>query len=154
MFETVVLATDGSESADRAVTLAFDFAERFDAAIHALYVVDETEVETSPERIRGELHAALEERGEQSLAEIESQGTDVTTAVREGDPASEICAYAEGVDADLIVTGTRGRHGAHAFLLGSVAEAVVRRSPVPVLTARQLDPDERRDIPAPGEMGA
>ena len=154
MFETVVLATDGSESAARAVTLAFDFAERFEAAIHALYVVDETEVETSPERIRGELHAALEERGEESLAEIESQGTDVTTAVREGDPAGEICAYAGEVGADLIVTGTRGRHGEHAFLLGSVAEAVVRRSPVPVLTARQLDPDEESDIPAPDEMGA
>lgn len=154
MFETVVLATDGSESASRAVTLAFDFAERFDATIHALYVIDETEVESSPERVRGELHAALEERGAEALAEIESQTSDVTTAVREGDPAKEICAYTEDVDADLIVTGTRGRHGEHAFLLGSVAEAVVRRSPVPVLTARQLDPDEERDVPVPGETGA
>ncbi|QSG12742.1 Nucleotide-binding protein, UspA family [Halapricum desulfuricans] len=154
MFETVVLATDGSESAARAVTLAFDFAERFDATIHALYVVDETEVETSPERVRADLQAALQERGEEALSEIESQETDVTTAVRRGDPADEICAYAEKIDADLVVTGTRGRHGEHAFLLGSVAEAVVRRSPVPVLTARQLDPEEAGDVPEPGEMGA
>ncbi|QSG06761.1 universal stress protein [Halapricum desulfuricans] len=154
MFETVVLATDGSESAARAVTLAFDFAERFDATIHALYVVDETEVETSPERVRADLQAALQERGEEALSEIESRETDVTTAVRRGDPADEICTYAEEIDADLVVTGTRGRHGEHAFLLGSVAEAVVRRSPVPVLTARQLDPEEAGDVPVPGEMGA
>jgi len=154
MFETVVLATDGSESAARAVTLAFDLADRFDATIHALYVVDETEVETSPEAVRDDLRTALRARGEEALSEIDAQDDTVTTAVREGDPASEICDYTAEVDADLIVTGTRGRHGEHSFLLGSVAEAVVRRSPVPVLTARQLDPDEQHDVPVPGETGA
>ena len=39
--------------------------------------------------------------------------------------------------------GTRGRHGEHSFLLGSVAESVVRRCPTPVLTVRQLDEDEQ-----------
>lgn len=151
MFETVVLATDGSESAIRAVTLAFDLAERFDATIHALYVIDETEVKTSPKAVRDDLRAALRDRGENALSEIDAHSDTVTTAVREGDPASEICSYTEEVDADLIVTGTRGRHGEHSFLLGSVAEAVVRRSPVPVLTARQLDPDERDDVPVAGE---
>lgn len=154
MFETVVLATDGSESAARAVTLAFDLADRFDATIHALYVVDETEVETSPEAVRDDLRTALWARGEEALSEIDAQDDTVTTAVREGDPASEICDYTTEVDADLIATGTRGRHGEHSFLLGSVAEAVVRRSPVPVLTARQLDPDEQHDVPVPGETGA
>ncbi len=154
MFETVVLATDGSESAARAVTLAFDLAERFDATIHALYVIDKTEVETSPKAVRDDLRTALRDRGENTLSEIDSRDDTVTTAVREGDPASEICNYTAEIDADLIVTGTRGRHGDHSFLLGSVAEAVVRRSPVPVLTARQLDPDERGDAAVPGETGA
>jgi nucleotide-binding universal stress UspA family protein len=71
-----------------------------------------------------------------------ADGQDVVTAVREGEPADEIIEYAEEYDADVIATGTRGRHGDHAFLLGSVAEAIVRRSPIPVLTVRQLSDEE------------
>ncbi|MEF8825571.1 MAG: universal stress protein [Halapricum sp.] len=150
MFDTVVLATDGSASTERAVTLALDFADRFDAAVHALYVVDEEEIEATPGRVREDLRSALRESGEEALAEIEDRADDVTTTIREGSPAQEICDYTEEVDADLVATGTRGRHGEHAFLLGSVAEAVVRRSPTPVLTARQLEPGEEPDVPIPG----
>ncbi|MFB6128648.1 MAG: universal stress protein [Halorhabdus sp.] len=143
MYDTVVLATDGSASADRAVTVGLDLARRFDATVHALYVTDAGEVEASPEAVRDDLEGALREHGEDALDRL-SRRTDrsVVTAVREGRPAAEICAYAEDVAADVVVTGTRGRHGEHAFLLGSVAEAVVRRSPVPVLTVRQLEADE------------
>jgi len=143
MYDTVVLATDGSQSADRAVTVGLDLARRFDATVHALYVTDASEVDASPAAVRDDLEAALQQHGEDVLAQL-TQQTDrsVVTAVREGRPAAEICAYAQEVTADVVVTGTRGRHGEHAFLLGSVAEAVVRRSPVPVLTVRQLDADE------------
>lgn len=142
MFDTIVLATDGSESAERAITMALDLAARFDATIHALYVVDETEIDAAPERVRADLEAALKDRGQETLDNVESRTGDVHTAVRTGSPATEICSYVTEIDADLVATGTRGRHGAHAFLLGSVAEAIVRRSPVPVLTARQLEPGE------------
>jgi nucleotide-binding universal stress UspA family protein len=64
---------------------------------------------------------------------------DLETVVRVGRPTERIIGYAEEVDADAVATGTRGRHGEHSFLLGSVAERVVRRCPVPVLTVRQLD---------------
>jgi nucleotide-binding universal stress UspA family protein len=147
MFDTVVLATDGSKSAERAITVALDLAERFDATVHALYVVDETEVAAAPERVRDDLETALHEQAEDALEDIQTRAADVHAAVREGTPAMEICAYVDEVEADLIATGTRGRHGEHAFLLGSVAEAVVRRSPVPVLTARQLEAGEHDDIP-------
>lgn len=150
MFDTVVLATDGSASTERAVALALDFADRFDATVHALYVVDEEEIGATPGRVREDLRSALRESGEEALADIEDRADDVTTVIREGSPAQEICDYAEEVDADLVATGTRGRHGEHAFLLGSVAEAVVRRSPAPVLTARQLEPGEEPDVPIPG----
>ncbi|MFC6724764.1 universal stress protein, partial [Halobium palmae] len=50
--------------------------------------------------------------------------------------------YAREEDADLVATGTRGRHGENRFLIGSVAERVVRTCPVPVLTVRQLDESE------------
>ncbi|MFB6269063.1 MAG: universal stress protein [Halobacterium sp.] len=143
MIETVVIATDGSESVGRAVDVALDFAERFDAAVHALYVLEESEVESAPEEVREEMHDALEERGEDAVEAVASEaGRDVETAVREGRPAAEISQYARDVDADVVATGTRGRHGENRFLIGSVAERVVRTCPVPVLTVRQLDESE------------
>lgn len=143
MIETVVIATDGSESVGRAVAVALDFAERFDADVHALYVLEESEVESAPAEVREEMHDALEERGEEAVERI-AEDTDqrVTTAVREGRPAAEISRYAREVDADVVTTGTRGRHGENRFLIGSVAERVVRTCPVPVLTVRQLDESE------------
>ncbi|RQH01742.1 universal stress protein [Natrarchaeobius oligotrophus] len=141
MFDTVVVATDGSESVKRAVDVALDLAERFEADVHALSVVDASEVDASPEQLREELRTALETHADAALATVEGR-TDrpVTTAVREGRPAVEICEYARDVDAALIATGTRGRHGENRLLLGSVAERIVRTSPVPVLTVRQLAP--------------
>lgn len=144
MFDTVVVATDGSKSVSRAVDVALDLASRFDADVHALSVVDAGEVDASPEQLRDELEVALETNAEHALATVrERTGAGVTTAVREGHPAPEICAYAREVGADLVVTGTRGRHGENRLLLGSVAEKVVRTSPVPVLTVRQLEIGER-----------
>jgi nucleotide-binding universal stress UspA family protein len=139
MFEEIVIATDGSESVNRCIAVALDLAARFDAAVHALYVVDAGEVESSPDRVREEMREALHERGEAALATItDATVRSVTTAVREGRPAAVICEYAREHDADLVATGTRGRHGENRFLIGSVAERVVRTCPVPVLTVRQL----------------
>lgn len=142
MFETVVIATDGSESVKRAVDVSLDLAGRFDAEIHALSVVDADEVDASPEQLRDELQSALETTADSALATVEDRTdgeTTITTAVRDGRPAAEICAYAREIDADLIATGTRGRHGENRLLLGSVAERVVRTAPVPVLSVRQLE---------------
>mgnify|MGYP000082529718 CR=1 FL=1 len=145
MFDTVVIATDGSASAERAVSAALDLGGRFDATVHALYVVDAGEIAGSPETVREEFEQALATTGGKALtfvretAEAETAEDAVVTAVREGDPAREICQYAREIDADVIATGTRGRHGEHGYLLGSVAEGVVRRSDVPVLTVRQME---------------
>ena len=148
MFETVVIATDGSESAKRAITTAVDIADKFDATVHALYVIDEDEIESCPESVREQLATAIRELGDDALSFVGKQaGHGVVTATREGDPTSEIISYADEVGADVIVMGTRGRHGEHAFLLGSVAESVVRRSPTPVLTVRQLETES----PSAGE---
>jgi nucleotide-binding universal stress UspA family protein len=148
MFETVVIATDGSESAERAVRMALDIADRFEATVHALSVVDAGDVAASPDDLREDLENALTEAGDEAVAAVESRAAEVVpdcevvTAVREGDPAEEIIDYADETDADVIAMGTRGRHGDHAFLLGSVAEALVRHSPTPVLTVRQLGDEE------------
>jgi len=143
MFETVVIATDGSDSAKRGVRTALDLADRFDATVHALYVVDAGEIRGTPEAVRDDLREAMQTAGNKALSFVRDEdGDDVETAVREGKPAAQIIEYAGEVDADVIALGTRGRHGEHAFLLGSVAESVVRRAPMPVLTVRQLGGDE------------
>ncbi|SNR54390.1 universal stress protein [Halorubrum vacuolatum] len=148
MFDSIVVATDGSESVRRAVDVAVDIAARFDAEVHALYVVDAGEVESSPDEVRDDLRAALDEYGDEALATVvdtaDGRGVPVRTAVREGRPAAEICTYAREVDADLVATGTRGRHGENRFLIGSVAERVVRTCPVSVLTVRQLTDESPR----------
>jgi hypothetical protein len=56
--------------------------------------------------------------------------------LREGDPAEEIVALAEGLDADLVVVGSRGSGLVGRLITGSVSEAVVRRAPCPVLVVR------------------
>ncbi|WP_066418056.1 universal stress protein [Halorubrum aethiopicum] len=151
MFDTIVVATDGSDSVGRAVDVAIDVAARFDAAVHALYVLDTGEVESSPDEVRDDLRDALDDHGERALAAVvesgaeRDDGLDVVTEVREGRPAREIVSYADEIDADLVVTGTRGRHGENRFLIGSVAENVVRTCDPPVLTVRRLtDEDPRR----------
>jgi nucleotide-binding universal stress UspA family protein len=143
MFETIVIATDGSESVRRAVDVALDLARRFDAEVHAISIVDTDEVESSPDRLQEEMETALKEQAEEALSGVRASASlDVTTSVRVGRPAVEIREYAEAADAGLVAMGTRGRHGENRFLLGSVAERVVRTCPMPVLTVRQLADDE------------
>ena len=145
MFGTVVVATDGSESVSRAADCALDLAARFDAAVHALYVLDETQVESLPEDVHDEVRDALDEQSTEALEAVATTNrerpdpVDLETTVRVGRPTERIISYAEEVDADVVTVGTRGRHGEHSFLLGSVAERIVRTCPVPVLTVRQLD---------------
>jgi nucleotide-binding universal stress UspA family protein len=153
MFETIVVATDGSGSARRAVDVALDLAERFDAAVHCLYVVDEEEVSSSPERLQAEMRTALLERGQEAVAAVRAAtDREVRTEIETGRPASVVDGYAREIDADMVAMGTRGRHGENRFLVGSVAERVVRTCPVPVLTVRQLAADEDPEEPvgAPG----
>lgn len=150
MFDTIVIATDGSDSVRRAVDVALDVAARFDADVHALYVIDAGEVESSPDQVRTDLRDALDSQGELALDTVietaaeRDRDIEVTTEIREGRPAAEISEYAREIDADVVATGTRGRHGENRFLIGSVAERVVRTCPVSVLTVRQLNGEDPR----------
>ena len=83
---------------------------------------------------------ALHSEGESALAAVESRADDrdvpVESETLEGSPAREILEYAEAANCDVVVMGTHGRTGVDRLLLGSVAERVVRSSPVPVVTIR------------------
>jgi nucleotide-binding universal stress UspA family protein len=134
MFDHVIVATDGSRSAERAVRAGFDLAARFDATVCALSVVSESDDDRATE---GRSRAERAEAAVRAVAD-RYEGP-IETAVETGRPAAAIRAAAETQSADLVVTGTRGRDGEYRFLLGSVAEAVVRTCPVPVLTVRRLE---------------
>lgn len=137
MYDSVLVATDGSEASATAVDHGIALAARLEVPVHGLAVVetrtgydnaivDPDEVET---RLRSEAETALE------TFESTAQEADVTavTARRTGVPHEEILAYVEDADIDLVVVGAQGRSTFRRVLLGSTADALVRLSPVPVL---------------------
>ncbi|MDG5775024.1 universal stress protein [Haloarculaceae archaeon H-GB2-1] len=146
LYDRILVPTDGSASMDPVLDHARDLARIHDATVVALYVIDasaftDLPMETSYDTIR----SMLREEGETAMDEARaSMGEEVTveTDVVEGSPASEITSYAVENGCDVIVMGTHGRGGIDRLLLGSVAERVIRRSSVPVLTVRVSPPDE------------
>lgn len=141
MVRDVLVAVDGSEYTERAVKLA---AELFpDARLHLLHVLSPTEAgHTGEMALPGPADTGwYEQRQEQAealLADLagDIEGQEVTEAVRLGQPRREILQYVEEHDIDHIVMGSKGRQGFSRLLMGSVAEAVARRSTVPVTIAR------------------
>ncbi|WP_411967221.1 universal stress protein [Haloferax sp. YSSS75] len=142
-YERLLSPTDGSTCATTAHRLGSELAVETDADLHVLSVVD---VATLAADVRGpQLIDALEENADRFVEEADAIATEigvgsVTSAVEHGVSISgEIRAYVEDHDIDLVVIGTHGRSGFDRFMLGSVAEKLLRRSPVPVLTVRERD---------------
>ena len=78
-----------------------------------------------------------EDRSEKlTVAHLEGRGVAYKIETRSGEAADGILRQAQETDADLIVMATHGRKGVSHFLIGSVAERVIRRSPRPVLVVR------------------
>ncbi|WIV68357.1 universal stress protein [Natrialbaceae archaeon AArc-T1-2] len=138
--DRVVVPTDGSDAADRATDRALEIADLTGATVDVVYVIDRTiyDLEDAPRSIIGNLREGGETVLEEVAAEATERGLGVNTEVLRGAPDEEILAYADGVDADLLAMGTRGRGGGGRSdrLLGSTTARVVRRSERPVLTVR------------------
>ncbi|ELY47162.1 universal stress protein [Natronorubrum bangense] len=136
LYDSVVIPTDGSDAAERAAENALEIAEKYDADVHAVYVVDTTtyDLEDSPRSIVGLLKEGGQNATEAVAEMARDRDLDATTEVRRGVPAEELLEYVSSVDVDLIAMGTRGRAVGSGRLLGSTTARVVRRSPVPVLT--------------------
>ena len=83
-----------------------------------------------------DLLAAIDKSLTELRARVEAPGLKISSEAVQGAPATEICRVAKEGGHDLIVIGTHGRTGVARFLLGSVAERVVREAPCPVLVAR------------------
>lgn len=136
----ILLPIDGSVQSQDAVEYA---VSQFDPGeITLLHVIDPIEAGYSATAsVPGYSEEWYEHQTEEAEALFEDvietlDGEDVTTDIVVGRPSRTIVEYAEENDIDHIVMGSHGRSGVTRILLGSVAEAVVRRSPVPVTIVR------------------
>jgi nucleotide-binding universal stress UspA family protein len=140
MYDRLLLPTDMSAGVDRAIEHAIDAAQRYDAELHVLYVVDSAAYSSYPgdeyvHEFEG-LEHALEEAGEEAVAAIteraDEAGVATTAVVRHGVPHEEILEYMEEADIDLTVIGSKHRSGEYRRLLGSVAQRVTNVAQRPV----------------------
>lgn len=137
----ILIPYDGSEQADEAV--AYAASEHRSAEIVLLYVLDFVEAgyDAPPEAaVPGywdEWYEQAETQGQELLADAaEAFDGEVETAVVVGRPSRVIVEYVDEHDIDAVVMGSHGRDGLSRILLGSVAEAVIRQSTVPVTVVR------------------
>jgi nucleotide-binding universal stress UspA family protein len=142
-YRNIVIATDGSENTQRAISYGIEIAKLSGATVHALYVVDTSAFSSIPMSSDGGWEAMFEilkKEGERAVSAVkyqgEAAGVDVREVVWEGNPSNVILEFAENNNVDLVVMGTLGKTGLDRFLLGSVAEKVVRGSTVPVMVVR------------------
>ena len=135
----ILVPTDFSVCAERALDYACPLAGKLGATIHVINAIGAVLPEMSVamtdqmiETIRHNNAAALDKlvAPRRALAKFGS------VQVLEGDARDTILRIAKALPADLIVIGTHGRRGIRRALLGSVAEDVLRRAPCPVLTVR------------------
>lgn len=149
MFERILIATDGSKYSEQAAEVGMEMARLYGSAVTALFVVDISK-EYGPlgdlvSKIADDLVAGikrnLKDQGETATKKVEEiaakSGITVTRKIEEGYPAEDILRVAKEGNVNLIVMGGIGATGLEGFLLGSVADKVVRSSSIPVLVVRK-----------------
>ena len=153
--KNILVATDFSEPSGVALAYGRDLARSYNARLHVLHVVEDVMMRYSSELgfAQPDLQGELEETARRELNALmtaDDRGTlTIVTVVQSGvNIAEAVVKYAKEKDIDLIVTGTHGRGAVKHFLMGSVAERVVRTAPCPVLTVRAHE----RDFLAPDAM--
>ena len=146
MFASIVVGTDGSDTALKAVGQAVDLARTVNATLEIVSAYEPvSNVRAAEDRpdVPGDLEWTLNPREEvdatlataAGLAEKAGIAT-IRTHARQGDPADAILDVAEEQAADLIVVGNKGMTGAKRFLLGSVPNKVSHHAPCSVLIIR------------------
>lgn len=147
MFETIVVGTDGSETADEAVrqatALARTCGDRTCVHLVTAYRPIESMIiapEVVPSGLTGLVDPRAEARlvAEEAAAKVRAEGVDVEVYVWPGDAASAIIDVATTTKADVIVVGSRGMSGAARFLLGSVPNRVSHHAPCNVMIVRTV----------------
>jgi nucleotide-binding universal stress UspA family protein len=139
----VLIATDGSENAEKAANFGVQIAELSGAKVYAVYVIDTTPYYSIPldEVWSKEVYEQLEKMGSEITSDVENTaktaGLEAESLVLKGDPAEKIVNFAEEQNVDMIVVGSHGIGGFERLVIGSVSEKVVRHAKVPVLVVRE-----------------
>jgi nucleotide-binding universal stress UspA family protein len=139
MYTTIVVGTDGSASATKAVSHAASLAALTGAALHIVMAAPRLPVLVAPDMVvaSNEWGQASTESTELALnaAKVvaEQAGSTATTQVLAGDPADAVLSYCDEIGADLLVIGNRGMQGARRFLLGSVSSRCAHHAGCSVL---------------------
>ncbi|HKS15781.1 MAG TPA: universal stress protein [Planctomycetota bacterium] len=145
MFDRILVPLDGSPEAEAVLTPLRGLLRRKDAEVvlfQAINLPPSVQIHNAAYVLAGiesEATAYLEGK----RADLESQGIQVRTHVEAGRPADAILLAADAVDASLIAMSTHGRSGFVRWMLGSVTEDVLRRSPMPVFVASANPPEIR-----------
>ncbi len=145
MFGSIVVGTDGSETAGEAVRQATELARAVGASIDlvsAYEPVSSARLREEQQQVPKDLEWTINPREDVDATlrdasdQIKEAGVEVQTHAREGDPADAILDVAEERNAGLIVVGNKGMTGAKRFLLGSVPNKVSHHAPCSVLIIR------------------
>ena len=139
MFARILVPTDFSAPSEAALAYGRGLATQFDAALHLMHVAENPFLRAVAIDRRA-LEEAAARRLQERLTEAERRRGSVAIVEQSDEPANEILRYAESVNIELIVMGTHGRTGLARVVVGSVAEAVVRAAPCPVLTVHSAGP--------------
>jgi nucleotide-binding universal stress UspA family protein len=147
MFRSIVVGTDGSDTATQAVRQAIGLARAVGARIElvsAYEPVSDARLREESIVVPEDLHWMINPREdvlatlEAAAGEIRAAGVEVDVFARQGDPADAILDVAEERGSDLIVVGNKGMTGAKRFLLGSVPNKVSHHAPCSVLIIRTV----------------
>jgi nucleotide-binding universal stress UspA family protein len=134
---TILCPTDFSVNSSSAFRMACGLARDYKARVVVLHVVETPVAPYVNDAIMPPVEPNLDEFREKLASCAVPEGTvNVERLLLEGEPVEEIVEVAREMPCDLIVMGTHGRTGVSRLLMGSVAEAVLRAAPCPVLTLR------------------
>jgi nucleotide-binding universal stress UspA family protein len=153
--QTILVPTDFSDNAQAAFDYALRLAQQLSADLHVLHVQDEStlrlavkegllETGTTDEQLQTATDQLIAMRFSALLAGTGASGVNLAQARRRGHAHLETIEYAKEIDADLLVIGRRGLSAMTTIasaLLGSVAERLLKHSPIPVLVVRLPDTD-------------
>ncbi len=141
VFTNILVAMDGSEASQRALSQAVDLAKLCNAKLHTIYVVETGLFSSLPMEGTVEImYSVLEKEGDEVMEKAKVYATEksitVITHMKQGHAGSEILALAEEEKSDLIIVGSHGKSNTDRLLIGSVSTFVVTHSTVTTMVVR------------------
>jgi len=136
MYKTIVVGTDGSETAGEAVRQAVTLAKAVGATLHLVTGGEPRFDDPLPIGDTAAQETAAQKIVREAAEKLDGSGVDIQTHAVVGDGATAITDVAEKIGADLIVVGNRGVSSPKRFLLGSVPTKVAHYAPCSVLIVR------------------